>query len=61
MELERYHSQMPLPGFGEEGQTKLLTSTALVVGRGALGTVICNMLAPAGVGQQIIDDRHFIE
>jgi len=59
--LDRYHRQMLLPGFGEEGQRKLLGSIALVVGCGALGTVICNMLARAGVGHLIIVDRDFIE
>lgn len=59
--LDRYHRQMLLPGFGEDGQRKLLGSTALVVGCGALGTVICNMLARAGVGHLIIADRDFIE
>lgn len=60
-ELDRYHRQMLLPGFGEAGQRKLLNSTALVVGCGALGTVIANMLARAGVGHLIIVDRDFIE
>lgn len=52
---------MLLPGIGEAGQRKLLGSTALVVGCGALGTVIANMLARAGVGHLIIVDRDFIE
>ena len=60
-DLARYHRQMLLPGFGEEGQRKLLGATALVVGCGALGTVIANMLARAGVGHLIIVDRDFIE
>jgi len=60
-QLDRYHRQMLLPGFGEEGQRRLLASTALVVGCGALGTVIANMLARAGVGHLIIVDRDFIE
>ncbi len=59
--LDRYHRQMLLPGFGEEGQRKLLASTALVIGCGALGTVIANMLARAGVGHLVIVDRDFIE
>ncbi len=59
--LDRYHRQMLLPGFGEDGQRKLLASTALVVGCGALGTVIANMLARAGVGHLIIVDRDYIE
>lgn len=60
-DLARYHRQMLLPGFGEVGQRKLLGATALVVGCGALGTVIANMLARAGVGHLIIVDRDFIE
>jgi len=59
--LDRYHRQMLLPGFGEEGQRKLLASTAFVIGCGALGTVIANMLARAGVGHLVIVDRDFIE
>jgi len=59
--LDRYHRQMLLPGFGEDAQRKLLGSTALVVGCGALGTVIANMLARAGVGHLVIVDRDFIE
>lgn len=57
----RYHRQMLLPGIGKEGQEKLAASTALVVGCGALGTVIANMLGRAGVGHLIIVDRDFIE
>ena len=60
-DLARYHRQTLLPGFGEEGQLKLLNSSALIVGCGALGTVIANMLARAGVGHLIIVDRDFIE
>lgn len=60
-DLSRYHRQMLLPGFGEAGQRKLLGSTALVLGCGALGTVIANMLARAGVGHLVIVDRDFIE
>ena len=52
---------MLLPGFGEEGQRKLLDAKVLVVGCGALGTVIANMLARAGVGHLVIVDRDFIE
>ena len=59
--LQRYHRQTLLPGFGVEGQQKLLNSRVLVVGCGALGTVIVNMLARAGVGEIIVADRDFIE
>jgi molybdopterin-synthase adenylyltransferase len=60
-DLSRYHRQMLLPGFGAEGQRKLLASTALVLGCGALGTVVADMLARAGVGRLRIVDRDFIE
>jgi adenylyltransferase/sulfurtransferase len=60
-DLERYHRQMLLPGFGEDGQRRLLNSTVLVVGCGALGTVLANTLARAGVGHLKIVDRDFIE
>jgi len=60
-DLARYHRQMLLPGFGEDGQRKLLDATALVLGCGALGTVSANMLARAGVGHLVIIDRDYIE
>jgi adenylyltransferase/sulfurtransferase len=60
-DLSRYHRQMLLPGFGEHGQQQLLQSKVFVLGCGALGTVIANMLARAGVGHLVIADRDFIE
>jgi adenylyltransferase/sulfurtransferase len=60
-DLSRYHRQMLLPGFGEEGQRKLSASTALVLGCGALGTVIADLLSRAGVGHLVIVDRDLIE
>jgi len=60
-DLSRYHRQMLLPGIGEQGQKKLLASRVLVLGCGALGTVIANLLARAGVGHLVVADRDFIE
>jgi adenylyltransferase/sulfurtransferase len=60
-DLARYHRQILLPGFGEEGQRRLLDSTALLLGCGALGSVAADMLARAGVGHLVIVDRDFIE
>ena len=60
-DLSRYHRQMLLPGFGEEAQRRLLGSTAVILGCGALGTVVADMLARAGVGRLVIADRDFIE
>ncbi|MFQ5983577.1 MAG: ThiF family adenylyltransferase [Woeseiaceae bacterium] len=60
-DLARYDRQMLLPGFGEDGQQRLLGSTALLLGCGALGSVAADMLARAGVGHLVIVDRDFIE
>ena len=60
-DLARYHRQMLLPGFGADAQRRLLGSTALVLGCGALGSVAADMLARAGVGHLVIVDRDFIE
>jgi adenylyltransferase/sulfurtransferase len=53
---------MLLPGIdGERGQRGLLESCALIVGCGALGTVIADSLCRAGVGRLIIVDRDVVE
>jgi molybdopterin/thiamine biosynthesis adenylyltransferase len=59
--LARYARQMRYPPIGVEGQEKLLVSRALVVGCGALGSVIANTLARAGVGKLRLVDRDFLE
>jgi len=60
-ELDRYVRQMRFAPLGEEGQRRLLASRVLVCGCGALGTVLANTLARAGVGFLRIIDRDFIE
>ena len=60
-DLSRYHRQMLLAGFGEAGQRKLGDATAVVLGCGALGTVVADMLARAGVGRLVLVDRDFVE
>lgn len=60
-DLARYHRQMLLPGFGEDGQRRLLGSTVALLGCGALGSVAADMLARAGVGHLIIIDRDYLE
>lgn len=59
--LDRYARQMRYAPLGEEGQRRLLASRALVCGCGALGSVIANTLARAGVGELRIVDRDFLE
>ena len=59
--LARYNRQMLWPPIGVAGQRKLRDSKVLLVGCGALGTVLANTLARAGVGHLTIVDRDFIE
>jgi adenylyltransferase/sulfurtransferase len=60
-DLERYSRQMLVSGIGEEGQRRLLASRVLVCGCGALGSVLADSLARAGVGFLRIVDRDFVE
>ncbi len=59
--LARYSRQMLFESVGEEGQRKLLDSRVLLVGCGALGSVLASTLGRAGVGFIRIADRDFIE
>jgi molybdopterin-synthase adenylyltransferase len=57
----RYSRQILFAGIGEEGQRRLLASKAVLVGCGALGTALANLLVRAGVGMLRIIDRDFVE
>src|SRR6516164_5630253 len=59
--LDRYSRQIRFPQLGEAGQRALLASRVTLCGCGALGTVLANHLARAGVGAIRIIDRDFIE
>ena len=58
---ERYSRQILFHGLGELGQERLLASSAVLVGCGALGTVVANLLVRAGVGRLRVIDRDFVE
>jgi len=58
---ERYSRQILFAAVGEAGQEKLLSSSVVLVGCGALGTVVANLLVRAGVGRLRIVDRDFVE
>jgi adenylyltransferase/sulfurtransferase len=58
---ERYSRQILFSEIGEAGQQRLLESSAVVVGCGALGTALANLLVRAGVGKLRIVDRDFVE
>jgi len=59
--LDRYSRQILFSEIGEEGQRKLGESKVILVGCGALGTVIANNLVRAGIGELKIIDRDFVE
>jgi molybdopterin/thiamine biosynthesis adenylyltransferase len=58
---EKYSRQILFAGIGDKGQQKLLGSSAVLAGCGALGTVVANLLVRAGVGRLRIIDRDFVE
>ena len=59
--IDRYSRQILYPEIGKAGQNKLGRSSVVIVGCGALGTVIATALVRAGVGKVRIIDRDFIE
>lgn len=59
--LNRYSRQLLFKPIGEEGQRKLLNSKVVIVGMGALGTVIANHLVRSGVGYVRMIDRDLVE
>jgi molybdopterin-synthase adenylyltransferase len=58
---DRYHRQTLLPQIGQAGQDRLGRATVLLVGCGALCTVLAEQLARAGVGRLRIIDRDVVE
>lgn len=60
-EQSRYQKQLLFAGIGAEGQAALSQSRVLVCGCGALGSVLVETLARAGVGFIRVVDRDFVE
>jgi adenylyltransferase/sulfurtransferase len=58
---DRYSRQTRFAPIGEAGQSRLAASRILLIGLGALGTVVSDQLARAGVGFLRIVDRDFVE
>jgi molybdopterin-synthase adenylyltransferase len=58
---DKYSRQILFGGIGEAGQNAILGSSAVVVGCGALGTVVANLLVRAGAGRLRVIDRDFVE
>lgn len=59
--VDRYSRQVIFPGIGQEGQRRLGHSFVVIIGCGALGTIMATSLVRAGIGKVRIIDRDFIE
>lgn len=57
----RYSRQTRFAGFGADGQDRLGASHAALVGCGALGSCLAELLTRAGIGRLAIIDRDFVE
>ncbi|MBN1458693.1 MAG: HesA/MoeB/ThiF family protein, partial [Armatimonadetes bacterium] len=55
-DLKRYHRQMMIAGWGEEGQRRLKAARVFVAGAGGLGSPTSMYLAVAGVGHITLCD-----
>jgi len=60
-QLLRYSRHILLPEIGIEGQEKFLTSAALVIGAGGLGSPVALYLAAAGVGTITLADGDAVD
>jgi adenylyltransferase/sulfurtransferase len=58
---ERYSRQARFAAIGAAGQAKLCAARVTVIGCGALGSAVVDLLARAGVGEIVIVDRDFVE
>jgi adenylyltransferase/sulfurtransferase len=58
---EKYSRQILFAEIGEAGQERILGASAVLVGCGALGTAVANLLVRAGLGRLRIIDRDFVE
>jgi adenylyltransferase/sulfurtransferase len=58
---DRYSRQIRFAPIGETGQQRLQSSRVLVLGLGALGSVVADQIVRAGVGFVRLIDRDFVE
>lgn len=57
----RYSRQELFAGIGPEGQARIRGARAVVVGCGALGSALAEMMTRAGVGRLTLVDRDYVE
>lgn len=60
-QLLRYSRQILLPQIDIDGQQRLLSARALIIGAGGLGSPAAMYLAAAGVGQIVISDHDAVD
>ncbi len=58
---QKYSRQILFAPLGERGQERLLASSAVLAGCGAIGAAAANLLVRAGVGRIRVIDRDFVE
>jgi molybdopterin-synthase adenylyltransferase len=58
---QKYSRQVLFTPLGERGQERLLASSVVVAGCGAIGAAAANLLVRAGVGRVRVIDRDFVE
>ncbi len=54
--MDRYSRQIAIEGIGKEGQDRIRKGSVMIIGCGALGSVVAMYLAAAGVGRLILAD-----
>ncbi|KTG12615.1 SAMP-activating enzyme E1 [Haloferax profundi] len=60
-QLDRYSRHIIMDEVGPEGQERLLSSRAVVVGAGGLGSPVIEYLAAVGVGELVVVDDDVVE
>ncbi|MEG1505123.1 MAG: ThiF family adenylyltransferase [Lachnospiraceae bacterium] len=58
---KRYERQLEIPELGKEGQEKLWSASAVIIGAGGLGIPVMTALAEAGIGKIGIVDGDVVE
>ena len=62
MEKKRYyHQHVVMKEIGLQGQEKISNSSVAIIGAGALGGRVAELLVRAGVGKLTVIDRDIIE
>jgi molybdopterin-synthase adenylyltransferase len=61
MNLDKYSRQTLFAPIGIDGQKRLRSSSAVIIGCGALGSASANALVRAGIGRLRVIDRDYVE